>query len=174
MRRGSDQPDRLGGQTHSHSRLWCLCFPFSLSLPHRFRAKLTTANHREEEADQGGTPCQKVQIEVSPYRQISLLPVVDGSLNVLFDAEDKAESSSCLRSDISSESSLVLSEALKWPRSPCKRVENSVAIAIGGGSTDNKCRNLDLEILPSPRSKSLATISTVVGLSFLSSHDCYW
>lgn len=86
---------------------------------------------------------RKLRSKISCRRRIPLLPIVDGSLNAPFDAEDEAESScSCLRSDISSESSLVFagSGALKRPRSPRPRVENSAAIDIGGGSPDNKYR----------------------------------
>ncbi|KAG1334849.1 cyclin-SDS-like [Cocos nucifera] len=88
---------------------------------------------------------RKLRSKISRRRRIPLLPIVDGSLNAPFNAEDEAESSSsCLRSDISSESSLVFgrSGALKRPRSPRRRVGNSAAIAIGGGSPDNEYRRI--------------------------------
>ncbi|XP_073110364.1 cyclin-SDS-like isoform X2 [Elaeis guineensis] len=86
---------------------------------------------------------RKLRSKISRRRRIPLLPIVDGSLNAPFNAEDEAESSSsCLQSDISSESSLVFggSGALKRPRSPRRRVGNSGAIAIGGSPPDNEYR----------------------------------
>ncbi|XP_008775731.3 cyclin-SDS-like [Phoenix dactylifera] len=84
---------------------------------------------------------RKLRSKISRRQRIPPLPIVDGSLNAPFDTEDEAESSSsCLRSEISSESSFVFagSGGLKRPRSPHRRAGYSATIAIGRGSPDDK------------------------------------